>query len=170
MKLLMLFAIVLLVGCGSERTEQQNTTEQEVYELGPVAVETPFGTVVAHKTGVVRRLARYRTTTEQQQYTFPEARDIGGAILGGVTGPLAGGGLVGLAMAWLMKRANAKSAAEKAKLEADRQRLERQRNEIVDGIEAAKSKLPELAWGTLTETLERKQSRDTIEAVKARVG
>lgn len=164
----LLLVLFVLVGCGTERTEQQNTVEQEVYEIGPAALETPFGTFVMQKTGVVRKLSRYRTTTEQLQYTFPEAREFGGAILGGLGGPLAGGGLVGLAMAWLMKRSSAKSAAEKAEMEAEAARAKRQRDEIIEGVESSKAKLDPTAWGTLTTELEKKQSRDTIEAVKAR--
>ena len=173
--LVLLAVLGLLVGCGSERTEQQNTVEQEVYEIGPMTIETPAGTVVLHKTAVVRKMSRYRTTTEQQQYTFPEVRDLGGALLGGLGGPLAGGGLVGLVAAWFMKRSAAKAADEKAEMEADAARAKRQRDEIIEGIEASKDRLSEIkvddkttAWDSLTTDLERKQSRDTVQVIKER--
>lgn len=168
--LLILGWVLALAGCGSERTEQQNTVEQETWEAGPTVFETPVGTVVMHKTGLVRKLSRYRTTTEQQQYTFPEARDVGGAILGGLTGPLAGGGIVGLLAAgagWLIQK---KNNAEKAELRG-------QRDELIDGAERMKGKLsniedpenPKLtAWDHAKVALEAEQSKGTKAAVKAR--
>lgn len=137
--LALLVALVAMQGCGSERTEQQNTVEQEVWEFGPMDVETPAGNVRIHKTGVVRKMSRYRTTTETKEYTFPEAREIGGAMLGGLGGPLAGGGIVGIAMAWLMKRASTKNAAEKSELEAEQARDRKALEQTVAGVERAKA-------------------------------
>lgn len=161
-----------LAGCGSERTEQQNTVEQEVWEMGPLAVETPFGTFVAHKTGGVRKMSRYRTTTEQQQYTFPEAKEIGGAILGGLGGPLAGGGVVGLAMAWLMKRSAAKSAAEKAEIEAEQARDRKALEQTVAGVERAKAEMSpaevEILHNNLSKTMDA-SAKARVRTAKAKV-
>lgn len=166
---------LLMIGCGTERTEQQNTVEQEVWEIGPIDVETWAGNARIHKTGIVRRLSRYRTTTEQQQYTFPEARELGGAMLGGLMGPLAGGGVIGLISAFLMRRQRQRSEDEKAELDAERATLERQRDEVIAGIERAKDRLERIkdekdrtAWDHLTNDLEKAQSRDTVDVVKAR--
>lgn len=175
MKLAVLLLAGLLISCGTERQEVQNTVEQEVWEIGPMDVETWAGNVRVHKTGIVRKMSRYRTTNETKEVTFPEGREIGGALLGGLGGPLAGGGAVGLIAAFLMKRIQAKNDAEKAEMEAETAKAKRMRDEVIAGIEEAKAKLQAIkdeqgkpAWDHLTNDLERKQSRDTVEAVKAR--
>lgn len=169
--LLAVFVLITL-GCGSERNEQQNTVEQETWEIGPLSVETPIGTFVAHKTGAVRKLGRYRTTTEQQHFTFPEAREIGGAILGGLTGPLAGGGLVGLAMAWLMRRSAAKAAAEKSELEAEKDRNRQALDQTVAGVEAAKAQMPpesvDVLHNSLSKTMDA-AAKASVRNAKARL-
>jgi len=120
--LLALLALLglLLGGCGSTREEQQNTTEQEMYEIGPMYVDTPVGVVTLHKTGVIRRMSRVRTTTETKEYTFPEVKEIGGAMLGGLLGPLGGGGTVGLIAAYFIKRIKDKNEQEREAMERDR--------------------------------------------------
>lgn len=82
---------------------------------------------------------------------------------GGTAATVAGGGYVAL-------RREKRRAAD---LLEERDELERQRNEIIDGVEEAKARLKTIkidedrtAWTLLKTDLERKQSRDTIDAVR----
>jgi len=173
---LLILILLLLTSCEIVRKEVENTVEQEVWELGPVDVETWAGTVRINKTGVVRKMTKYSTTTESKEFSFPEGREIGGAILGGLGGPLAGGGMVGLVSAFFMKRMQSKNQSEKEMLDEDLERVKRQRDEVIDGIEEAKNNLKAVkitedhtAWDSLTNDLERKQSRDTIDHIRKKL-
>jgi len=166
MKYILLSFILFLFACGSERTEEQQTVEQETVEAGPMMVETPFGNFVVHQTGYVRKRSQYRTTKDVQNYTFPEAKEWGGALLSGLTGPLAGGGIVGLiaSLGYMFIR---------RKNEAEKSELTNQRNELIAGAERSKADLSSVkvdenktAWDLLKGHLEAEQSKKTKDAVR----
>lgn len=150
--LLCLFlAFAVLSGCSWN--SQSRTVSKERERI--------VGTVGGLPVDVVReREATSATEAEgEQQIGFVDAlgQAAGVALQGGsslATGGAAGlaVGLLGMGWAWLQKR-----------------KAVRQRDEIIDGVERSKDSLGE-KWADLTAALEKEQSRDTKEAVKARVG
>jgi hypothetical protein len=166
MKYILPILLCFIAACGSERTEEQQTVEQETVEAGPMLVETPFGNFVVHQTGYVRKRSQFRTTKDVQNYTFPEVKEWGGAMLSGLTGPLAGGGVVGLiaSLGYMFIR---------RKNEAEKLELTNQRNELIAGAERSKSDLSTVkidedttAWDILKKHLEAEQSKKTKDAVR----
>lgn len=167
MRLLALLAILVsLCSCGTERTENSRLEEQEVYELSPMEVETPAGTFRTKKAALVRKRTQIQTSNETYEYKMPELAEYGSAVLGGLGGPLLGGGAVGLIASFLMRRAKAKFAEERDSLKDDLSTVTRHRDEIIRGVERSKSKLEKSQWDVLTENLERSQSQDTIKVVQ----
>ena len=166
MKYILLSFILFLFACGSERTEEQQTVEQETVEAGPMLVETPFGNFVVHQTGYIRKRSQVRTTSETKNFTFPEFKEVGGALLSGLTGPLAGGGIVGIIASLGLMYIRRKSEAEKSE-------LTNQRNELIAGAERSKADLSTVkvgddktAWDVLKAHLEAEQSKKTKDAVR----
>jgi hypothetical protein len=165
MKYILLIPLVFLISCGSERVEEQQTVEQETVEAGPMLVETPIGNFVVHQTGYVRKRSQVRTTSETKNFTFPEFKEFGGALLSGLTGPLAGGGVVGVIASFGYMFLRRKNEAEKSELAT-------QRNELIAGVERSKSTLSTIkvgesnAWEQLTANLEAEQSKKTKDAVR----
>jgi hypothetical protein len=166
---LIVWALVM-TGCGSTTERTERLVEREDLVAGPMTVETPIGNFVMHPTTVRRFRTQDTVENSQKEYNFPEAREIGGAMLGGLTGPLAGGGLVGLGAAFLMRRMSSKSDAEKKALADERDRTKRHFDEVVDGVERGTADMPDEHWQKLRGALEAEQSADTKRAVKARVG
>jgi len=162
--------ILLLAGCGSTTTRESSTVEREDLVAGPMVVDTPIGQFVMHPTKVTRFRTEDTRENAEKSYQFPEVREIGGAVLGGLTGPLAGGGFVGLISAGLMLLTKRKNDAEKAELERQRTANARQRDELADGVESAKEYMDTDTWAKVRKTLADNQSDDTVAAVKARVG
>jgi hypothetical protein len=166
MNWLLLALVMVLVGCGSTTERTTRTVEREDLVAGPMVVDTPIGQFVMHPTRVTRFRTEDTEENARKTYEFPEAREIGGAMLGGLGGPLAGGGVVGLLAAWWMRRGSAKAAQERDELARERDTYQRRFGEVVEGVEHAKDRLDDAAWDKLTESLERKQSRDTMDAVR----
>lgn len=163
---------LLFAGCGSERDTRKREVEKVETITGPLIVDTPLGQFVAQP--VKHTMIRTEDTVEREEkrISMPEVGTIMAAtpaLAGplGIAGTLLGA-ITTAAAGWAAMR-RGKIAREEAEA---RETAERQRDEIIDGIEAAKPKLASYggAWDSLTTDLERKQSRDTVDAVKARVG
>jgi len=166
MRYIILVLFLFICACGTTRETQTRTTEQEDIVAGPMTVETPIGNFVVHPTQIRRSRTQFEDTTERKQFEFPEAREVGGAIISGLTGPLFGGGLVGIVAAFLMRMNNKKKEQEKRELES-------QRDEVIAGVERSKSKLSRIkvdedttAWDHLTSDLEKEQSKKTRDVVR----
>ncbi len=178
------FALLMAAGCGTtrEETQQRKTVERVETLTGPLVADIPLvGQVVVQPVRHVMQRTQdtVTNTTEERRITMPEASafmaaapalagplGIAGTLLGAITTAAAG-------WAAMRRGKTAREEAEaRAKAEADAERLERQRNEIIDGIERAKPELERHgnAWPVLTETLEKEQSKDTVKVVKERVG
>jgi len=148
--------LLFTTGCGvsSDRTTQK--VEREKIIAGPVTLDTPIGQFVLQPAVIERQQMTDEVERTDKQYHAPEA----GMIIGAAASATPWGGLltgvVGLATA---------AFAGKRALDNGRQR-----NELIDGIEKAKSGLGDEAWGHLTGHLEKSQNDDTKKAVKARVG
>lgn len=170
-------ALSLLTGCGSERDTQTRQVEKLEMSTGPLIVDTPIGQFTAQP--VRHTMVRTEDTVEREEkrVSMPEVGQImqsAPALAGplGIIGTLAG--LATTAGAgWLAARRGRRLSEETDARAA----AETQRDEIIDGIESTKHKLSQVrvrddqsAWDLLTVDLERKQSADTIAAVKARVG
>lgn len=168
MKYIVLLSFAFLCACGTTRETQTRTTEQEDIIAGPMTVETPIGNFIVHPTQIRRSRTQFEDTSERKQFEFPEAREVGGAIISGLTGPLFGGGVVGLISAFLLRMNNKKNETEKRE-------LENQRNEVIAGVERSKAKLSKIkvdedttAWDHLTVDLEAEQSKKTKDVVRER--
>lgn len=159
----LLFILLLLAGCGSTTTRESSTVEREDLVAGPMIVDTPIGQFVMHPTKVTRFRTEDTRENAEKSYQFPEARDLGNAALGGLAGPLAGGGFVGIVSAGLMWLSKRKNDTEKVE-------LKRQTIEMVDGIESAKDHMDSETWAKVRKTLADNQSDDTKKVVVARVG
>lgn len=167
--LCMFLALAFLSGCGSERDTQTKTIEKVESFTGPLVLDTPIGQFVAQP--VKHTMLRSEDTVEREEkrITMPDAgafMSAAPALAGplGIAGTLLGG--VTTVAAWWMAMRRGKQAENES---AERERVQRQRDEIIDGVERAKDSLGE-KWADLTAALEKEQSRDTKEAVKARVG
>lgn len=157
---LSILAVLLLTGCfGSSRQEETRTDEEEEIAAGPLIVDSPIGQFVVHPTRLSRRNRRVERSEAKVEYQMPPIAELAPAMLGGLGGPVAGAGLVGLVSAFLLRRSNQRAAA-----------AERHRDEMIDGVEQAKAKLPPEDWLKVRTELEKAQSTDTKAAVKRRVG
>jgi hypothetical protein len=149
-------ALALLAVSGCEYSKQARTQTREKIVLVGTAGGVPVEATVERAT----------ETNHQEEGQTDDSlfkalgQGISTAFQGGsslATGGAAGlaVGLLGMGVAWFQKR-----------------KAERQRDEIIDGVERAKPKLASYggAWDTLTEALEAEQSRDTVKTVKGRVG
>ena len=163
-----LLALVFLAGCGSTTTRESSTVEREDLVAGPMIVDTPIGQFVMHPTKVTRFRTEDTRENAEKSYRFPEAAEIGGAMLGGLGGPLAGGGFVGLISAGLMLLSKRKNDKEKADLSRQRDDLSRQRDNVIDSVEAAKEDMEKETWLKVRKTMSNVQHADTIEAVAKR--
>jgi hypothetical protein len=156
-------AAFALTGCGLTSERQAKTVEVEQYELGPMQIDTPAGTVTVHQPAIRRKRTTVTVEEGKTGLEFPEATAVLSAAGSGLLGPLGGAGIMGLigagALAWMRK----KNAAEQAG-------LVRQRNEIADGVERAKAELTPEQWKAVRLHLEAEQSADTKAAIKARLG
>lgn len=160
--------LALMAGCGATSTRDTSTVEREDLVVGSLIVDSPFGRFVMHPAKVTRFRTEDTRENVEKAYNYPEISAIGGAALGGLAGPLAGGGFVGLIASgalWLMQR---KNTAEKTDLRG-------QRDELIDGAERAKVRLKMIvddrgtsAWEHAKAALEAEQSKSTKAAVKAR--
>lgn len=147
---LVLLALVLLAGCAwSQQTRERVTETNRV-----------SGSVAGAPVELVHQRQTDRSEdvegTRNDGLADTLIQGVGTAVTGGsslATGGAAGlaVGLLGMGWTWLQKR-----------------RTERQRDEIIDGVEEAKRKLPGDAWATLTTELEKQQSRDTVEHIQRR--
>jgi hypothetical protein len=154
---LTLLALVFLVGCSWSQQTRERTTE----------VNKISGSVAGAPVELVHQRQTDRSEdvegTRNDGLTDTLIQGVGTALTGGSSLATGGGiglavGLLGMGWTWLQKR-----------------KTERQRDEIIEGVEASKRSLENVklrddhtAWDELTGTLERKQSRDTIEHIQRR--
>ena len=167
----MLLLCLICAGCSSTTQRESSTVEREDLVFGPMVMDIPLvGQAVIHPTKITRFRTEDTRENAEKSYQFPEMREVGGAVLGGLTGPLAGGGFVGLISAGLMLLTKRKNDAEKAELDRQLTTNARQRDELADGVESAKDHMDPETWAKVRKTLADNQSDDTVQAVKARVG
>lgn len=164
----LLLTLLVLAGCGSERDTQIKTVEKVESYTGPLVLDTPIGQFVAQPVKHVMVRSEDTVEREEKRIRMPELGSVIAAAPA-LAGPL---GIAGTLLGVITTAAAGWSALKRGKTARDeataRELAERQRDEIIDGVESSKAKLDPTAWGTLTTELEKKQSRDTIEAVKAR--
>jgi hypothetical protein len=164
--------LVALAGCGTTTERTTKVVEREDFVIDAVTVESPIGTFTVHPS----RARRFRTedTVEngKQTYDFPEGREIGGAILGGLTGPLAGGGLVGLVAAWFMRSQAQRSKREQDELTADAQQSRQALQQTVAGVEQAKQQMSpaevDILHNSLSKTMDA-SAKARVRSAKAQV-
>jgi hypothetical protein len=190
--LLLILALILLtmVGCVSD------TRTGVKIEKRTVTISRTVQQILAPNGDIVKLESVTKTVTDEngqqigsEEVTVRPPEVVGklaslvGAGIGIATGVPAAGAAAEKAVDWLttlvtggtlaattagtgyvaMKR---KTATDDARRRADE--LERQRNELIDGVERAKSTLEPNAWATLTTHLECEQSADTKAAVAKR--
>ncbi len=145
---------VAICGCGTSTDRQTKTVEQERFVSGPIAVETPAGTITIQP--MVLTHQREQVEVEQTKKVI-DAPEVGAVFQAAASGSPLGAimGVLGLGAAGAI----GKFAFN----------LKRQRDELIDGVERAKDDMGE-KWEALTGHLEAEQSADTKRAVKARVG
>lgn len=165
MNWLLLALVMVLVGCGSTTDRQTKTVEVEEWVAGPMVVDTFAGQVTVQPTRIVHQRTQYEVEKTQKTIDVPEAAQIITAAAGGTpVGAIAGVvGLLGATAAAWKATQNARQRDEMAR---DRDTYQRRFGEVVEGVEHAKDRLDDAAWDKLTESLERKQSRDTMDAVR----
>lgn len=161
-----ILAALPMSGCGTTTDRQTKTVERTTTQTAPITLDTPVGQIVVQPTQVT--VSREASEVEQERKTIdlpPVPPLLQAAASGFPFGPLIGGivgagGIAG-ALHQMLRAGKAKTSHRTA---------ERQRDELIDGIERAKSELPDGAWETLRTHLEAEQSHDTKVAVKGRVG
>ena len=154
-----LFAVVMgvlltlfLSSCGSsERAE--HVEEVKAWSFDGAVVDSPFGQFVVHKSqGKVLREQTTDETTKKILDLGPVAPIIAVAASGSPWGGIITG-IIGLV--------TAAGAGYKAVV------ANRQRNELIAGVERAKPTLLPADWDAFKGELEKEQSRDTVAAVEA---
>lgn len=154
--LAVLAAVLLLTGgCGSSTTDRQTQiVETQRTVTAPLVVESPFGQFTIQPAQVTVQRTQQEVETTQRTVDLP---DVGAVITTAAAGTPWGGiisGIVGLGTAAFA----AKKAVDNA----------RQRDNVIDSMEAAKRNMDPETWDKVKTTMNDVQNDDTIAAVKAR--
>lgn len=145
-----LAAVLLLSGCGTATTSRERINE--LVEIEGSAGGLPVSVV----------MRRTQTTQGETSTTLDIPwGEVGQAALSGLAGPLGGAGLGGLVAAAGMWWLGGKTRRE-------RDGLARQRNELIDGVEVGKAKLPEEQWAQMRDAMAIRHSAETQAAVRER--
>lgn len=151
--LLMALCMVGMSGCGTSTDRQTQTVEREKLIAGPLVVDTPIGQFVMQPATVERQRTQDEVERTERRIVAPEV----GQVIQAAAGATPWGGI----LTGLVGVATAAFAGKKA-LDAGRQR-----NELIAGVERAKSDLGD-KWDVLTGHLEAEQNADTKAVVRAR--
>lgn len=148
--LLLLAIILCLSGCGTSSDRQTKTVEVEKYQTGQLAIDTPIGQFVVQPTQFQRLRTEDETEQKRTALDMPEVPALVAAASGGTPWGIIAG-LGGAAIAAFM----GKKAIDAG----------RQRNELIDGVELAKSAIDPQAWDKAKVAMAAAHSVDTQRAV-----
>jgi len=164
-----LAALVFLQGCGSTTDRQMKTVETEKFLIPALSLDTMAGSITTQPAIVYRQREATEVETTRKVIDVPDIvtpvmAAAGGTPWGAIISAVAGLGVAAF---------TGKKAIDNA----------RQRDEVIDGNERSKETLsaiqagnhpvtgkPMTAWDLHTAALEAEQSKDTVAAVKRRVG
>ena len=158
----------------------EKTVSQTIAPTGEIVQLTTTRTTITDEGTGETISAHTETTAPQVVGAIGKLAGVAAGVVGGPTASavvekgigwleamIGGGGLAATTAATGYVATRRKRAVDEAKEEIDR--IARQRNELIDGIERSKSELGE-HWDTLTQHLEAEQSHDTKAVIRDRVG